>query len=69
MKLNDTQIQAVIDWMNRWQQLKDTAIPIRFKEDFSIPKTENDFIMDACWYKQEFECDCNQSCYHHNKNK
>ena len=33
--LTEKQIDAVIDWMNNWQQLKDTAIPIRFKEDCS----------------------------------
>lgn len=32
------QIETVIDWMNTWEQLKDTAIPIRFKEDFTIKK-------------------------------
>jgi len=29
------QIETVIDWMNTWEQLKDTVIPIRFKEDFA----------------------------------
>jgi hypothetical protein len=28
------QIECVINWMNTWEQLKDTAIPIRFKNDF-----------------------------------
>ena len=28
-------VQAVIDWMNTWEQLRDTAIPIRFKADFA----------------------------------
>ncbi len=33
--LTEEQIQLVIDWMNKWEQLEGTAIPIRFKEDFS----------------------------------
>ncbi len=36
--LSDLQIEKVIEWMNTWEQLKDTAIPIRFKEDFTIKK-------------------------------
>ena len=31
-------VEDVINWMNTWEQLKDTAIPIRFKEDFTPPK-------------------------------
>lgn len=34
MPLSHEQIEAVIQWMNTWEQLKDTAIPMRFKEDF-----------------------------------
>lgn len=33
--LTHQQIEAVIHWMETWEQLKDTAIPIRFKEDFT----------------------------------
>ena len=33
--LSKEQIESVIEWMNTWEQLKDTAIPIRFKEDFT----------------------------------
>ena len=36
--LSDLQIEKVIEWMNTWEQLKDSAIPIRFKEDFTIKK-------------------------------
>lgn len=32
--LNKSQISGVIDWINTWEQLKDTAIPLRFEEDF-----------------------------------
>jgi hypothetical protein len=39
MNLTEDQIQVVIEWMNTWEQLKDTAIPIRFKEDF-MPKED-----------------------------
>ncbi len=35
VKLSEAQIDAVVNWMNTWGQLKGTAIPIRFKEDFS----------------------------------
>ncbi len=34
MNLSNEQIDAVVAWMNTWEQLKDTVIPIRFKEDF-----------------------------------
>lgn len=33
--LTQDQIDAVVDWMNNWEQLKDTAIPLRFKEDWT----------------------------------
>lgn len=33
--LTKEQIDAVIIWMNSWEQLKDTVIPIRFKEHFT----------------------------------
>ena len=33
--LSQDQIRFVIDWMNTWEQLRDTAIPLRFKEEFS----------------------------------
>lgn len=29
------QIEAVISWMNTWEQLRNTAIPMRFREDFT----------------------------------
>ena len=32
--LTQDQIKAVIDWMNEWEQLKNTVIPIRFEEDW-----------------------------------
>jgi hypothetical protein len=32
--LTQDQIESIIDWMNSWEQLKDTIIPIRFREDF-----------------------------------
>ena len=35
MKLKAEQIDEVVRWMNTWEQLKDTAIPIRFKEYYS----------------------------------
>lgn len=33
--LTHQQIEEVIHLMETWEQLKDTAIPIRFKEDFT----------------------------------
>ncbi len=54
-KLNQEQIDLVIEWMNTWEQLKDTAIPLRFKEDFKFKyidlntKQENNEIpMEFC---------------------
>jgi len=35
MKLKAEQIDEVVRWMNTWEQLKDTAIPIRFREYYS----------------------------------
>lgn len=32
--LTPQQVERVVEWMNEWNQLKGTAIPIRFKEDF-----------------------------------
>jgi hypothetical protein len=32
--LTHSQISMVVDWMNGWEQLRDTVIPIRFKEAF-----------------------------------
>lgn len=34
-QLTTDQIEAVVEWMNTWEQLKNTVIPIRFKEDFT----------------------------------
>lgn len=39
--LTQDQIQAVIDWMNNWDQLKGTSIPIRFKEDWMKQVDQN----------------------------
>ena len=36
--LSDLQIEKVVEWMNTWEQLKDTAIPIRFEENFRMKK-------------------------------
>jgi len=33
--LTTDQINAVIEWMNTWEQLKNSAIPLRFIEDFT----------------------------------
>ncbi|MCP5063608.1 MAG: hypothetical protein GY936_14270 [Ignavibacteriae bacterium] len=33
--ITQDQINAVVDWMNNWEQLKDTAIPLRFKDDWA----------------------------------
>jgi len=44
MNLNKEQIQKVIHWMNTWEQLKDTAIPLRFKEEFTKQLTLTDVV-------------------------
>jgi hypothetical protein len=33
--LTQDQIDAVVDWMNNWEQLKGTVIPLRFKDDWT----------------------------------
>ena len=68
MKLTDKEVEAVVEWMNTWDQLRGTSIPMRFKEEFSRQKTEAEKIMDNCMYHKEFECDCFMSCYYANKN-
>lgn len=52
-KLSQFQINKVIEWMNAWEQLKDTAIPIRFAEDFRA-KDFDDFD-DASDPKRNFK--------------
>ena len=42
MNLNKEQIEKVIDWMNTWEQLKNTAIPLRLKEEFMKQLTLTD---------------------------
>lgn len=32
--LTKEQIEDVIEWLNDWNQLRDTAIPMRFKEEY-----------------------------------
>lgn len=34
IKLTDEQIEAVVDWLNEWEWIRGTSVPIRFKEDF-----------------------------------
>lgn len=41
--LTKEQIESVVAWMNEWEQIKDTAIPLRFREAFS-EKTGDDII-------------------------
>ena len=38
--LTKKQIKKVIKWMNKWEATAGTAIPIRFKEDFTVPDEE-----------------------------
>lgn len=33
--LTKEQLDAQVDWLNTWDQLRDTAIPMRFYEQFS----------------------------------
>ena len=33
--LTKTQINNVVEWMNQWEQLRNTAIPIRFEQDWT----------------------------------
>ena len=33
--LTQDQIKAVIDWLNTWEQLENTVIPIRFRDEWS----------------------------------
>jgi len=40
--LTHDQIEAVIQWMNGWNQLKDTSIPLRFKEDWTQKQSVSD---------------------------
>lgn len=38
------QIEYIIQWMNSWEQLRGTVIPIRFKEAFSQKKCDTGCI-------------------------
>lgn len=38
MDLTEEQIEAVVNWMNEWDVLKNTSIPLRFKEAFTKSK-------------------------------
>ena len=42
--LTQKQIEKIINWMNEWEQLKDTVIPIRFREDFSTADEYHKYI-------------------------
>jgi hypothetical protein len=37
--MTSEEIKQIVDWLNEWEQLKDTSIPMRFKEAFR-PSTE-----------------------------
>lgn len=66
MKLTDEQINGVINWMNQWEQLKGTAIPIRFKEDFTEQLHQHNVSGSACPNcKEEKEwCACMRNTCH-----
>jgi hypothetical protein len=51
--LTDSQIKDVVSWMNEWEQLKDTSIPLRFKEAFSDQdRFFLDYYLGKCkWYR------------------
>ena len=42
--LTTDQINAVIKWMNTWEQLRNSSIPMRFKEDFTKQVNPQDLI-------------------------
>lgn len=33
-ELTEEQIKEVVDWLNTWDEIKNTVIPMRFKESF-----------------------------------
>ena len=34
MRLSQQQVDTIVEWMNGWDQLRGTSIPLRFIEDF-----------------------------------
>lgn len=46
--LNNEQIETVVTWMETWEQLKNTAIPIRFKEDFEKQLHQSAVMCRTC---------------------
>jgi len=43
----EEQIKAVTDWMEEWETLKGSAVPIRFREEFDpVKKKINDILLD-----------------------
>lgn len=55
------QIDYIIQWMNSWEQLRGTAIPIRFKEVFSKQKCIGEF---GCMYSRSSHQPYPRLCIH-----
>ncbi len=49
-KLTKEQVNAIVDWLNNWDQLKGTAIPLRFKEEFTKTTRQK-------WFEKIKNCD------------
>jgi hypothetical protein len=48
MQLSTEQVEAVVQWMYEWEQLRNSAIPMRFREDFTkwlkLPKKPDESV-------------------------
>lgn len=58
-QLTKEQHEAILNWLKEWDQIKDTAIPIRFKESFP-PSAERK-------YKHVVTFDMNKTAEKNNK--
>jgi hypothetical protein len=36
-ELTEEQVKEIVDWLNTWDEIRDTVIPMRFKESFCKP--------------------------------
>jgi len=53
-KLTKDQIDNIVTWLNDWDQLKNTSIPIRFKEFYSRDPLDYDCLKNPIFYGDEY---------------
>jgi len=61
--LTKQQIETVYNWLNEWEQLKDTAIPLRFKERFSEQLNTPVVVKSVCFVCNKKQPTVCQDCF------